>query len=53
MFWKEINEFYEINYSPNENINFLGEEGKIFEFEYIDNGFDFNKENKETIYYAF
>ena len=52
-FEKDINEFYEINYSPIENINFLGEEGEIFEFEYIDNNFNFNKENKETIYYAY
>ena len=52
-FEKEINEFYEINYSPNENINNLEEEGEIFEFEYIDNNFNFNKENKETIYYAY
>ena len=52
-FDKEINEFYKINYLANENINNLEEEGEIFEFEYIDNNFNFNKENKETIYYAY
>ena len=52
-FDKEINEFYKINYLANENINNLEEEGEIYEFENFAGNFDFNKEKKEFIYYAY